>query len=157
MVAMCVRSVLTTTTYLTHISQVFDMYHFTDELTKDMREGWGWYAGWDVGRRLLFIIPFYAGINIESSLVSVSEISSYHIIQDLQVPHHSSCPFFMVGCRSSCFLSLSLSLSSTALQSHTRRRPVMWLRPSSSSTWCWWQQFTWRHHKARLALHLLSS
>ena len=55
--------------------QVFDLYHFTDELTKDMREGRGWYAGWDVGRRLLFIILFYAGINFESSLVSVSNNS----------------------------------------------------------------------------------
>ena len=53
--------------------QACDLYHFTDGLTKDMREGRGWYAGWDVGRRLLFITLFYAGINIESSLVSVSE------------------------------------------------------------------------------------
>ena len=27
------------------------MYHFTDEVTKDMREGRGWYAAWEVGRR----------------------------------------------------------------------------------------------------------
>ena len=48
------------------------MYHFTDALTKDMREGRGWYAAWDVGRRLLFIILFYAGVYMDSSLVSVS-------------------------------------------------------------------------------------
>lgn len=52
--------------------QVCGLYHFTDEFTKDMREGRGWYAAWDVGRRLFFIILFYVGVNIDSSLVSVS-------------------------------------------------------------------------------------
>ena len=54
------------------ILQVCALYHFTDELTKDMREGRGWYAAWDVWRRLFFIILFYVGVYFDSSLVSVS-------------------------------------------------------------------------------------
>ena len=60
-----------------HILQVCDLYHFTDELTQDMREGRGWYAAWDVWRRLLFIILFYGGVYIDSSLVSVSTHTHY--------------------------------------------------------------------------------
>ena len=55
------------------------MYHFTDGLTKDMREGRGWYAGWDVGRRLLFITLFYAAVYIDSFLVSVSMPLTFYI------------------------------------------------------------------------------
>ena len=59
------------------IVQVWDLYHFTDELTKDMREGRGWYAAWEVGRRLLFILLFYLGVYLDSSLVSVSTYTLY--------------------------------------------------------------------------------
>ena len=62
-----------------HVLQVGDLYHFSDELTKDMREGRGWYAAWDVWRRLLFIILFYSGVYIDSSLVSVSTHTHYNV------------------------------------------------------------------------------
>ena len=62
-----------------HILKVWKLYHFTDELTKDMREGRGWYAAWEVGRRLLFIIIFYVGVNFNSSLVSVSTRTYYRV------------------------------------------------------------------------------
>ena len=59
--------------------QVCELYHFTDELTKDMREGRGWYAAWDVWRRLLFIILFHAGVYFNSSLLSVSTHTNYNV------------------------------------------------------------------------------
>ena len=62
-----------------HILKVWKLYHFTDELTKDMRKGRGWYAAWEVGRRLLFIIIFYVGVNFNSSLVSVSTRTYYRV------------------------------------------------------------------------------
>ena len=65
--------------YTMHFVKVWNLYHFTDGLTKDMREGRGWYAAWEVGRRLLFIIIFYVGINFDSSLVSVSTHTFYWV------------------------------------------------------------------------------
>lgn len=46
----------------------FDLYHFTDQTTKDVHPKRGWYAGWDIGRRLLFIIVFFGGVYFDISL-----------------------------------------------------------------------------------------
>jgi hypothetical protein len=46
----------------------FDLYHFTDQITKDVRPKCGWYAGWDIGRRLVFILAFFVGVYFDTSL-----------------------------------------------------------------------------------------
>ena len=73
--------------------QVWDLYHFTDELTKDMREGRGWYAAWEVGRRLLFVLLFYLGVYLDSPLVSVSTYTSYCVKSIIDM--HYSCMYCM--------------------------------------------------------------
>ena len=47
------------------------MYHFTDEVSKDMHQSQHWYAGWDVGRRLLFVLVYYLGSYADVSLFAV--------------------------------------------------------------------------------------
>lgn len=46
----------------------FDLYHFIDQITKDVRPKREWYAGWDIGRRLMFIIIFFGGVYADSSV-----------------------------------------------------------------------------------------
>ena len=53
--------------------QAFDLYHFTDELSKDLHQSRHWYAGWDLGRRLLFLVFFYFGVYLDASLLAVCD------------------------------------------------------------------------------------
>jgi hypothetical protein len=48
--------------------QKFDLYHFIDQITKDVRPKREWYAGWDIGRRLMFIMIFFGGVYVDTSL-----------------------------------------------------------------------------------------
>ena len=93
------------------IVQVWDLYHFTDEITKDMREGRGWYAAWEVGRRLLFILLFYLGVYLDSSLVSVSAYTLHCINSIIEMQY--SCTY--------CILC-------------THQGVLKWVRPTSEYT-----------------------
>ena len=55
--------------------QVFDLYHFTDEVSKDLHQSRHWYAGWDFGRRLLFVLAHHFGIYLNISLLAVRDIA----------------------------------------------------------------------------------
>ena len=53
--------------------QAFDLYHFTDEVAKDMHPSRHWYAGWDLGRRLLLVLAYYIGVYLDASLLAVCD------------------------------------------------------------------------------------
>ena len=65
--------------------QAFDLYHFTDEVAKDMHPSRHWYAGWDIGRRLLLVLAHHVGVNLQldASLLAVGDThytDKYNII-----------------------------------------------------------------------------
>ena len=85
-------------------SQKFDLYHFTDQITKDVHPKQGWYAGWDIGRRLLFIIVFFGGVYFDTSLRLVRTLFAYMYCRCM-------CEFIL------CALSTCLSLVSVRFSS----------------------------------------